>query len=54
MKSFSLLCLFVLVLILALLSGDVSAAGVKGRISAKPRTLAKNKAALHEEQRKKW
>ena len=45
MKSFSLLCLFILVLILALLSGDVSAAGVKGRMTAaKPRNLAQEKS----------
>ena len=44
MKTFSLLCLFVLVLILSLLSGDASAARIKSRMPAKHRTLAKNKA----------
>ena len=40
MKTFILLCLYGLVLILALLSGDVSGTLVKERLTAKPKTLA--------------
>ena len=43
MNTFSFLCLFGLVLILALLSGDVSGALVKERLTAKTKELAKDK-----------